>query len=123
MEKVDSFHHECLNIWSSLSVETNKLQVALQSAKRNTNFSENLTKSLDWIISSTELISNRLKTIKYHIPQPTGAYLKAIIGPISLSLPTAKAKFLYKNSYENLKLIHSIFTLCFSTLLIFINNK
>ena len=126
MEKADAFHRECLRLWSSLDQNNQDLRVALNSAQKRAATQHSPDQALfdvDQAKSACDMVQNRLKTIKYHIPQPIGTYLKSIVGPISLSLPTREAKFNYKNSYENLKLMHSIFTICISILLIFFNSK
>ena len=126
MEKAEAFHKQCLSLWSTLNESNTQLKERLHHIRKTyPSISEDLDEleKIKLQNNSISVINNRLKVIKHHIPQPTGVYLKMIIGPISLSLPTRDAKFAYKNSYENLKLFNSIFTICLSIILVFVNIK
>ncbi|MES1902822.1 MAG: hypothetical protein MHPSP_001984, partial [Paramarteilia canceri] len=117
MDKAEAFHKECLKLISNLDSSNNTLQSQIeQFKKKNSQPNPSLIES---ITGSLNLNRNRLRAISTHVPQPTGRYLKMIIGPISLSLPTSEMKFKYKNSYENMKLVQSIVCICTSIFLFF----
>jgi len=122
MEKAEKLHQECLNLYQSLEKNNTELANKCTESLKTAATSQDAMK-LDSHSRSIHNIRQRLKAIQYHIPMPTGSYLRAIIGPISLVLPTRDAKFEYKNSYENLKLIHSIIMACMSLVLIFVKVK
>ncbi|MEN2497353.1 MAG: hypothetical protein MHMPM18_001741 [Marteilia pararefringens] len=142
IESAFTFHKECLDISSKLEqqneaiIETlgnHKLQLSrIRTSDQpsidnppmpRSNDNEDLKEKIELQLHTSRVIGKRLRAINTHIPQKTGAYLRMIIGPISLLLPTSADKFSYKNSYENLKLFSNIIMILLSFLLLFVKVK